>query len=112
MLRMTTIIIKRNANGEYKGFTCKGHSGFARSGKDIVCAAVSILAINTINSMEELAKEDMDITINEDSGFIACLFKGNLSEKGILLMDSMILGMSGVEKQYGKKYVTLKFEEV
>ncbi|NLL77592.1 MAG: ribosomal-processing cysteine protease Prp [Clostridiales bacterium] len=109
---MTTIIIKKNENGEYKGFSCKGHSGFARSGKDIVCAAASILVINTINSMEELTKEDMDVSTDEESGFIGCIFKKDLSEKGKLLMDSMILGLSSVEKQYGKKYLSLKFEEV
>lgn len=109
---MTTIIIKKTANGEYKGFTCMGHSGFAGSGKDIVCAAVSILVINTINSMEELAGEDMETTTNEETGFINCSFPNDLSGKGKLLMDSMILGLSGVSKQYGRKYVQLKFEEV
>lgn len=109
---MTTVIVKKNVNGEYKGFTCKGHSDFARNGKDIVCAAVSMLVINTINSMEELAKEDMDVSSDEESGYIDCLFKGGLSEKGKLLMDSMILGLSDVEKRYGKKYISLKFKEV
>jgi uncharacterized protein YsxB (DUF464 family) len=109
---MTTVIVKKDVNGEYREFTCKGHSGFAKNGKDIVCAAVSMLVINTINSMEELAKEDMKVSSDEESGYIDCLFKKSLSEKGKLLMDSMILGLSDVEKQYGKKYVTLKFEEV
>lgn len=109
---MTTIIVKKTANGEYKGFTCIGHSGFAESGRDIVCAAVSILVINTINSMEELAEEDMETTSNEETGFIDCSFLSDLSEKGKLLMESMILGLSGVFKQYGGKYMQLKFEEV
>lgn len=89
-----------------------GHAGFAKSGKDIVCAAVSILVINTINSMEELANEDMDIVTNEESGFIDCRLKSVLSKEGILLIDSMILGLSGIAKEYGSKYLALKFEEV
>lgn len=109
---MTTIIIKKTANGEYKGFTCMGHSGFAVNGEDIVCAAVSVLVINAINSLEELANEIMATTTNEKTGVINCLFLKSLSEKGKLLMESMILGLSGVSKQYGKQYVTLKFEEV
>ncbi len=109
---MTTICIRKSVNGEYKSFTCKGHSGFARSGKDIVCAAISILVINTINSMEELTGEEMDITTDEKAGLIDCKFCKELTEEGKLLMNSMILGLSNVEKQYGKKYLVLKFEEV
>ena len=109
---MTTIMIHKTENGEYRGFTCMGHSGFAGKGKDIVCASISVLVINTINSMEELAAEDMGITTNEETGFIDCRFRSGPSEKGKLLMDSMILGLSGIAKQYGRKYLVLKFEEV
>ena len=109
---MTTVIIKKTVDGEYKGFTCMGHSGFARRGKDIVCASVSALVINAINSMEELTGEDMDITTNEDTGFIDCRFKNPLSDRGELLLNSMILGLSQVAEQYGGKYLILKFEEV
>ena len=38
---MTTITIYKSDQGSYKGFTCKGHAGFADSGNDIVCAAIS-----------------------------------------------------------------------
>jgi uncharacterized protein YsxB (DUF464 family) len=109
---MTTVIIKKTVDGIYKGFTCMGHSGFERRGKDIVCASISVLVINTINSMEELAGEDMDITTNEETGFINCPFKNPLSDKGELLMDSMILGLSQIAEQCGDKYLILKFEEV
>ena len=34
---MTTITIYKSDQGSYKGFTCKGHAGFADSGNDIVC---------------------------------------------------------------------------
>ncbi len=109
---MTTVMIKKTVDGTYKGFTCMGHSGFARRGKDIVCASISVLVINTINSMEELADEDMDITTNEETGFINCQFQNPLSDKGELLMNSMILGLSQIAEQYGGKYLILKFEEV
>ena len=109
---MTTIIVKKTENGNYKGFTCTGHAGFAGKGRDIVCAAVSALVITTINSMEELADENMETTTREKTGFIDCRFLGDLSDKGKLLMDSMVLGLTGIEKQYGGRYLMLKFEEV
>lgn len=89
-----------------------GHSGFAGKGKDIVCAAISVLVINTINSMEELAEENMETTTREKTGFIDCRFQAELSGRGKLLMDSMILGLSGIAEQYGERYLILKFEEV
>ena len=109
---MTEIIIRKSENGEYKGFTCKGHSGFAAKGKDIVCASVSVLVINAINSMEKLAEEDMEIKAEEAAGIVRCRIKRTLSEKGTLLMDSMILGLLQIEEQYGNKYLVVKFKEV
>ncbi|MBR6769997.1 MAG: ribosomal-processing cysteine protease Prp [Lachnospiraceae bacterium] len=109
---MTKVIIDKTADGEYKGFSLSGHAGFASKGKDIVCAAISMLVINTINSMEELSKEKMETIANEKAGRITCRFKEQLSEGGSLLMDSMMLGLTYVEQQYGKKYLSVEFKEV
>lgn len=109
---MTKVIIRKSRNGEYKGFTCKGHSGFAEKGHDIVCASVSVLIINAVNSMEELAEEDMEVSADEPAGIIRCRINRPLSEKGKLLMDSMILGVSKIAEQYGERYLTVKFKEV
>ncbi len=109
---MTTVIIRKTADGSYQGFTCRGHSGFARKGRDIVCASVSVLVINTINSIEKLADGKMDIETDEKAGYIQCQFSLPLSKAGKLFMDSMILGLSEIAEQYGKKYLTLNYEEV
>ena len=51
---MTTVTIYKTVNQEYRGFTCFGHAGYARRfQKDILCAGISALVINTLNSMEE-----------------------------------------------------------
>ena len=47
-----------------------GHAGFDQSGRDIVCAAISILVINTINSIEELAAEKIIVDADEKAGTI------------------------------------------
>lgn len=97
---MTTIVIFKS-NDHYKGFTCMGHAGFDRSGKDIVCAAISVLVINTINSIEELAAEQITVNADEDAGAIECHFPNEINEKAKLLMDSMVLGLKGIEHDYG-----------
>ena len=109
---MTTITIIKSGNGNYKRVICKGHAGFADAGSDVVCSAISMLVINTINSLDELVKAPMQVDSDEESGLIDCQFTENLNEGGRLLMDSMILGLKGVVSQYGSKYLKLKFKEV
>ena len=109
---MTTITIYKSSQGSYKGFTCKGHADFAYSGKDIVCAAISMLVTNTINSIEELLHEEVQIEADETTGYIDCHFPNEISEHAKLLIDSMILGLDTIMKEYGKKYLRLRFKEV
>ena len=107
---MTTITIYKS-NNVYRRFTCKGHSGYASSGKDIVCASVSILVFNAINSLDEIADQNFDLTEDESTGYIDCRLDSNVNEKTVILLDSMVLGLKAIEEQYGK-YLRLKFEEV
>ena len=94
-----------------------GHAGYARKHlffkePDILCAAISVTVINTINSLEYLAHEELSVTQNEDTGFIKCEFKSSLQEKSVFLMDSMVLCLENLSKEYGEQYLQVKFEEV
>ena len=109
---MTHVSIIKTRNGSYKGFNCIGHSGYAEAGEDIVCAAISVLVINTINSLEQLAGEKFKLVTNEEEGLIDCRFEKPINEKSILLLESMILGLRGIKKQYGKTFIDLTFKEV
>lgn len=110
---MTTITIYKNRTGKYGGFTCFGHAGYARKGSpDILCASISMIVINTVNSLEELAGERLETKFDEATGFIKCDFQGELQEKSILLLDAMVFGLQNLSKTYGEKYLQVKFEEV
>ena len=109
---MTHVSIIKTRDGEYKGFNCIGHSGYADAGEDIVCAAISVLVINTINSLEVLADEKVQLVTNETEGLIDCRLIDTNNEKSQLLLASMILGLQEIKKQYGKTYIDLTFEEV
>lgn len=80
------------------GITVDGHAGYAKAGKDIVCSAVSVLTFNLINSMEALTDDIMEYQ-SDKQGHIDIVFK-NLSERGILLVDSFFIGISEVSKAY------------
>ena len=116
---MTTITIYKNSNQEYKGFVCMGHANYAkkhwfRYEPDILCSSISTLVINTMNCLEELAGEleNMSVTTDEETGFIKCDFQNPLNEKSVLLLDAMLLGLKMLVKEYGEKYLQVKFEEV
>lgn len=90
-----------------------GHAGYAKRGKpDILCAAISALIIGTVNSLEELAGESLVVTENEETGFLKCDFEDILQEKSSFLMDSMVFCLENLSREYGGKYLQVKFEEV
>ncbi|MBO5291732.1 MAG: ribosomal-processing cysteine protease Prp [Lachnospiraceae bacterium] len=109
---MMTILVRKDSTGAYQGFTCMGHAGYAKRGKDIVCAAASILVFTTVNALDEIAGEKLDVVQNEDAGLLDCRFPQGIHEKGTLLMDTMLLGLKDIQVTYGRKYIELKFEEV
>ena len=53
---MVKVTIYKDPDGRYEGFDCTGHARYADVGQDIVCAGVSALVINTINSVENLTE--------------------------------------------------------
>ena len=46
---MVNVVIKKNKNNEPFYFNVSGHAGYADAGKDIVCAAISVLTITIAN---------------------------------------------------------------
>lgn len=110
---MTKVTIHKNKSGDYLEFICEGHAGYAKRGEDIVCAAISVLVINTINSLEELTQEPIQVETNEAAGRIRCTFKEHpLQETSRVLMDSLTLGLQKIQTQYGSKHCKLTVEEV
>ncbi|MDL2301927.1 ribosomal-processing cysteine protease Prp [Lachnospiraceae bacterium OttesenSCG-928-D06] len=115
---MTTVIVYRDKEQHYKGFTCMGHANFAKksflrkSQPDILCAGISILVQTTIGALEDLACEDITFVDNEETGFIKCDFNKNLQEKSVFLLDSMVYGLEALSESYGRTYLQVNFEEV
>ncbi len=106
---MTVVDIYRDEEGRYSSFEMHGHADDAAvEGGDIICAAISMLAINTINSLEKLAKADIAYKAAEDGGDLRCCFKSPPDGKAALLVESMLLGLRSVQKQYGKRYLSIR----
>ena len=109
---MTHITIYRNQENACTGFLCEGHAGYANAGEDIVCAGISTLVINTINSIELLTTTQILADADEAEGTIVVNFPSGCDDQAKLLVDAMILGLQGIQNNYGKKFLTLDFKEV
>ena len=106
---MIHIDIGRSPGGRIRSFSSEGHADYSNKGSDIICAAVSILVINTVNSLEALLPEDareMKVEVDE-KGRIACAFEKEPSEKAGILLDAMYLGLKDVYREYGGRYIEI-----
>lgn len=108
---MVKIIIYKNED-VIVGVKSQGHSGFAESGQDIVCAAVSILMINTINSIEEFTDDGFSYGADEENALIDIKLEEEYGRDSVLLLRSLVLGLEAVASEYGKKYVRIRYKEV
>ena len=77
--------------------TIDGHAGYAEAGKDIVCAGVTALTENLIDSIESLTEDKIQYEISP--GRVDIHYK-DLSEDGKLLVDSFFLGICGIAKDF------------
>lgn len=95
---MIKVQIFRNLNNEIYRFVVFDH------GDSIVCSAVSILVLNTVNSIENFTGERFDCNYDENGGFIECRFpdieNGAHNHDVNLLLNAMLLGLRGIDLEY------------
>ena len=110
---MIRVTVYKTARQEYAGFDLSGHAGYSEHGSDIVCAAVSALVINTVNSVEKFTQDKTSCVSDDESGTIRFRFDGRPSHDASLLLDSMILGLQEIEEdsEY-EPYIDIIFKEV
>ncbi|MCI7180872.1 MAG: ribosomal-processing cysteine protease Prp [Schaedlerella sp.] len=110
---MIKVTIYADADGTFTGFDMNGHAEYAEAGSDIVCAAVSMLCINTMNAIESFTEDYMICETDEaGAGIMFRLPKGTTHDTQLLL-KTMILGLQGIEdnSEY-EPYIDIIFEEV
>lgn len=80
------------------GIQMEGHAGFHANGQDIVCAAISALTCNLVNSLQKFTN-DVIYLEKYVSGMVRISWK-NLSDTGKLLVDSWFLGLAAINQEY------------
>ena len=101
-------------NQKICGFEISGHAGYAAAGEDIVCSAVTVLCLNTVNAVEKFTDIPFKAEADEKSGgYLKVLFPlvGMESHDAQLLLETLVMGLSDIASEY-KNYLTLIHEEV
>ena len=109
---MTEVTFFKNREGEFLGFECLGHAGYANAGEDIVCAGISALVINTVNAIEQYTGQPHTTEADEESGAIRLRLVSPVGHDADLLMKSLVLGLRGIGDYYGNRFIQVRFEEV
>lgn len=102
---MISVTFYENKKGILYGFASNGHAGYAESGSDIVCSAVSILSVNTVNAVESFTGDRFQYDLRESDGFLSFQITSDVSPESELLLKTMRLGVEGIVSEYGRKYV-------
>ena len=109
---MTKVTIYKNVKNECVGFKVFDHADFDEAGSDIVCSAISILVINTMNAIEQFTDVKFSQMVNEEEATIEFQVEETTNET-TLLLETMVLGLQTLEdnEEY-TEYIDLIFEEV
>ena len=85
-----------------------------KSGQDIVCAAVSALDHQLLcNSLEKFTEEQISKRKRMRDMYPSILQRNPNTERGKLLMDSLILGLTEIgDIDYNNRYLTVRVKEV
>ena len=102
---MITAVIYKTSRDDVFGFYITGHAGYDRYGRDIICAAVSALSINTINSIEQLTTDRFETKQSE--GNLKFKLVTNEAPGTQLLLKAFILGLETISETYGDKFIRI-----
>ena len=89
---MVKITVYQNHDQQFVGFDCLGHAEYSDE-NDIVCAAVSAMTINCMNSIEEFTDTLFYCDSNETDGMISFRIRENSCAGGQVLLRSLVLGL-------------------
>ena len=96
--------ITKNKQGIIRGFSISNH------GQSKACAAVSMLAINTVNSIESFTEDDIVYEYDEKNGGYLkfALAEETPGEGTTVLLQALELGLTHVKELYPKE-ITIEF---
>lgn len=104
------VIVTEDRDGFIREVSIRGHAGYSRRGRDVVCAAVSVLAYTLAGAMEEFTgfknyvEKDgyMKITIDRH-----CIPEEKI-DKANTITETVVFGLRQTAESY-KEYINICF---
>lgn len=97
---MISINIIRDSENRIRGVKVENH------GDPVVCSAVSILLLNTVNSIEEFTSAHFEFDCAPEGGNAVLTVSAFDNEgKAELFMKSLVLGYKSIEESYKNEIV-------
>ena len=100
----TTVTFVKRSDGALLGYSAGGHSGYAESGADIVCAAVSALTQSTLNGLKNVLKAPVMFDQDDEGAFIEAMLTPEATEAQIqqaqLLLVTLLEGLQAIQREY------------
>ena len=94
-----------------KRIEIKGHSGFEEFGKDVICASISTLTLNTINALEDYINLKTNAEIED--GYTCFEIPTGSKTQNIqsdALTKAFLISAKGIEEEY-PKFLKVKITE-
>lgn len=89
------------------GFKIEGHANYATFGKDIVCAAISVLSQTSLMALVDVCGIDeskLNYKIDDETGFLEVNLPRNLNiktiEKSQIVLKTFELGVKSIVESY------------
>lgn len=106
-----------NIQIRYKGndiveVDCKGHSGFAKRGSDIVCSAVSAIVQTALLGLIDISVKEVEYTRKDGDLVFKCPTTSDSTEgiKQQTILRTMLLGLRDMENGY-KAFIKLEEQQ-
>ena len=98
---MIRVVIERDGSGQIWGYSAQGHAGTGPRGRDIVCAAVSVLTDSAFLGLERHLRRKL--TWYADEGNIAVQLQEQPDSATEAIMNTVVLGLKEIEKIHPDK---------
>ncbi|XMB87383.1 ribosomal-processing cysteine protease Prp [Mycoplasmatota bacterium WC44] len=99
------MIVANFTYGDEFVFEMSGHAEYDESGKDIVCAAASSIAITSLKAIDKFLNKE-DYVLIENDGYLKLIVKNNNDEVQLLL-ENLIETLQELESQF-PRYIKIK----
>lgn len=110
---MVNIKIMRSESGRIYGVTVTGHAGYATYGSDILCSAISVLTLSTINGLEQVVQAKIEQSVSEGQTYFVLTEQNdeNTMAASQILLQSFSNAVYNIANE-NPNYVTAAYEEV